>query len=285
MKRKGVYSLEKEGKTAELHIYGEIYNDDVSAKNIVQEIKAMKDVSIINVYICSYGGEVAQGAAIYNALRRHKAKVKTYCDGMACSIASVIFMAGDERIMYDDGSLLMIHNAWSMGMGNANDFRKQADDLDKINQIAIEAYKAHSSLEEDEIKKLMDAETWILPKEAIEYGFATSIEKMEDTEKASQSAKLQIFNLVKAHQETTDEEENNEDDVDDVDDVEEPQEPTTEEPTEEPETDEDTSDDTEETDGDVTIEDESETEDNSDDDTDETAQEKMCSFFNAILKM
>ena len=288
------YSLEKEGKTATLNIYGDITScsDGVGVKKLSKELDAMKDVSTINVYINSYGGEVAEGLAIYNALRRHKAKIKTYCDGFACSSASVIFMAGEERIMYES-SLLMIHNAWSFCMGNANALRKQADDLEKITQASVEAYKAHSSLEEDEIKKLMDEETWILPEEAIEYGFATGIEKTEDTEKASQSARLQIFNLVKTHQETTDEDDK--DDVDDVDnDVDEPQEPTDDEtngeepqePTEEPETDEENSDDTDETDGDVTIEDESETEDNSDDDDkDAEATQKMCSFFNAILKM
>jgi ATP-dependent Clp protease protease subunit len=286
------YSLEKEGKTATLNIYGDItsYGDGVGVKKLSKELDAMKDVSTINVYINSYGGEVAEGLAIYNALRRHKAKIKTYCDGFACSSASVIFMAGEERIMYES-SLLMIHNAWSLVMGNANELRKQADDLEKITQASVEAYKAHSSLEEDEIKKLMDEETWILPEEAIEYGFATSIEKTEENEKASQCARLQIFNLVKAHQETVDEED--EKDVDDVDNDVDETEPTddesnddeSQEPTEEPDTDEDNSDDTDETDGDETTEDESETEDNSDDDKDEEAAQKMCGFFNAILKM
>ena len=71
-----------------------------------------ESIEQINVYIIPYGGEVAEGLAIYNALKRHKAKVTTYVDGFACSIASVIFAVGDERIM-SDTSLLMIHNAWT----------------------------------------------------------------------------------------------------------------------------------------------------------------------------
>ena len=70
----------------------------------------------------------------------------------------------------------MIHNAWSWGSGNANDFRKMADDLDKITQPSIEAYKSVSTISEDEIKQLMDDETWITAEKALEYGFATDVE-------------------------------------------------------------------------------------------------------------
>lgn len=194
------YSLVKNEQTATLNIYGDItsypwYEGDVSLNNLSKQLDEMGDVSQINVYINSYGGEVAEGLAIYNALKRHKAKVTTYCDGFACSIASVIFMAGDERIM-NESSLLMIHNAWTFAEGNAQALRKQADDLEKITQASVEAYKAHSSLSEDEIKALMDAESWILPSEAIEYGFATKIEKTENS-KASQNSMFKLFEMVK----------------------------------------------------------------------------------------
>lgn len=202
-KNKNFFSLVKEKQTATLNIYGDItswpwLDTDVSAANLSKQLEALGDVEQIDVYINSYGGEVAEGLAIYNALRRHKAKVTTYCDGFACSIASVIFMAGDERIM-NESSLLMIHNAWTMAVGNSAELRKQADDLEKITQASVEAYKAHSSLSEKEIKKLMDNESWILPEEALSYGFATTIDKTEN-EKASQSAWLQLFSIIKAHQ-------------------------------------------------------------------------------------
>ena len=176
MKRQ-YFSMTTSKDTATINIYGDItscpwFEGDTSAGGLAKQLEALGDVSNINVYINSYGGEVAEGLAIYNALKRHKAKVKTYCDGFACSIASVIFMAGEERVM-NESSLLMIHNAWNYAAGNAEQLRKQADDLDKINQGAINAYKANSTLSEEEIKTLMDAESWILPTEAVEYGFAT----------------------------------------------------------------------------------------------------------------
>lgn len=202
--RKNYYSMTQSGNSATINIYGDITSfpwleGDVSANKLSKQLDELNDVSEINVYINSYGGEVAEGLAIYNALKRHKAKVKTYCDGFACSIASVIFMAGEERIM-NESSLLMIHNAWSFVQGNAEELRKQADDLEKITQASVTAYKAHSTLSEEEIKDLMDKETWILPEEATEWGFATAIEKTEKSN-ASQNAKMSLLDIIKQHRE------------------------------------------------------------------------------------
>lgn len=283
------FSLEKQNQTATINIYGditswELYDTDVSAATLSKQLEALGDVEQIDVFINSYGGEVAEGLAIYNALRRHKAKITTYCDGFACSIASVIFMAGDERVM-NEASLLMIHNAWTYAAGNAEELRKQADDLEKITQASVEAYKAHSSLSEEEIKALMDAETWILPSEALEYGFATKVDKTEN-KNASQSSFKQLMEIIKAHQEAE-----AEDDDDDG-------EPTTEEPTTEEPTDDDgeepTTDDGEEEtneEGEEGEEPETEEEPTDDDESEngdeleESAQQMLSGFFSAILKM
>ena len=196
------YALETNGKEVDIYIFGDItswewYENDVSSYTLSKELQALDpDIELINVHINSYGGEVAEGLAIYNLLRNHKAKVRTYCDGFACSSASVVFMAGDERIM-NSASLLFIHNAWTCACGNANDFRKQADDLDKITQASINAYMQNVNITEDKLKELLDAETWILPDEALEMGFATSIVGETATGKAAASARKVLFSLVK----------------------------------------------------------------------------------------
>lgn len=193
---KPYYQLTTNGPEASLAIYGDITSlpyteSDVSAYNLSAKIAELQDVSRISVYINSYGGEVKEGLAIYNALKRHPAQVVTYCDGMACSIASVIFMAGDIRIM-NKASLLMIHNAWTYAEGNAEELRKQADDLEKITSASIAAYMTNVNLSKPKLKALMDAETWLTPKEALRYGFASQIEAAE-TGAPSQSAKKRIF--------------------------------------------------------------------------------------------
>lgn len=285
-KNKKFFSLVKEKQTATLNIYGDItswpwLDTDVSAANLSKQLEALGDVEQIDVYINSYGGEVAEGLAIYNALRRHKAKVTTYCDGFACSIASVIFMAGDERIM-NESSLLMIHNAWTMAVGNSAELRKQADDLEKITQASVEAYKSHSSLSEEEIKNLMDNETWILPEEALSYGFATTVDRTEN-EKASQSAWLQLFNIIKAHQEKEDnEDEEPENDLDD----EEQEDPDKDDKEPDTSSDDESEDKTE----DESEEDEQDKEEKSEEEEDPETDEEpeptqlWSGFFNALIK-
>ena len=117
-------------------------------------------------------------------------KVTTYCDGFACSAASVVFMAGEERVM-NEASLLLIHNAWTYGQGNAADFRKQAEDLDKITQASIKSYMRHVNISEEKLKGMMDEETWITAEDAKEMGFATKVLE-EKVEEAKQSAMQSI---------------------------------------------------------------------------------------------
>ena len=157
---KKYYALETSGMTADLYIFGDITSypwkeKDKDAYSIVKELSELK-ADTINVHINSYGGEVSEGLAIHNCLKNSTAKIVTYCDGFACSAASVVFMAGDERIM-NEASLLLIHNAWTYASGNAEEFRKQAEDLEKITQASVNAYMSRVNISEEELKKLADA--------------------------------------------------------------------------------------------------------------------------------
>lgn len=172
--------------SAELFIYGDItsykwYEDDVCAYDMAKELESLGGKNL-KVRINSYGGEVAQGLAIYNLLKTYEGEVTTLCDGFACSAASVIFMAGRNRVM-PKSSLLMIHNAWTYAAGDANELRKIAEQIEKITQPSIEVYKSVSNLNEERIKQMMDDETWITADEALSYGFATEI--VEDSPKQS----------------------------------------------------------------------------------------------------
>lgn len=201
---KKYYSLATENNEANINIYGDItswewFESDVSSYTLSKELEGL-DVDTINVYINSYGGEVAEGLAIYNVLKRHKAKIKTFCDGFAASIASVIFMAGDERIM-SNASLLFIHNAWTYAAGNANELRKTADDLETMTQASINAYMNHVNITEEELKEMLDAETWITPQDALNMGFATAIINDNTSKNPNQSIKKKLMQqLVKAQE-------------------------------------------------------------------------------------
>ena len=198
---KRYYSLveSSENDTADLYIFGDIssygqwWDDDPdrSAYNIVKELQAVNAANI-NVHINSYGGDVSEGLAIYNTLRTSGKNIVTICDGFACSAASVVFMAGSKRVM-SPASLLMIHNAWTFAMGNSEELRKQADDLETITQASVEAYKLAANISEDEIKELMDKETWILPEDAKAYGFATDIDDDDEDDREPQQSAFRMI--------------------------------------------------------------------------------------------
>ncbi|WP_193708399.1 head maturation protease, ClpP-related [Alkalibaculum sporogenes] len=176
--------------TTEVSIFGDITSwrwieSDVSAFSFKKELDAVETPNI-DVHIDSYGGEVAEGLAIYNMLKNSGKNVTTIVDGFACSIASVIFMAGSKRIM-NTGSLLMWHNPWTYTAGNANELEKEIAGLRKMEESSIKIYKEGSNLEESTIKDIMDAETWITEDEALEWGIATS--KIESAAKQSLESK------------------------------------------------------------------------------------------------
>lgn len=196
------YQLAKHENTATLHIFGDIvddvYDDGVCALSFAYELEQLGEVDSIDVYINSYGGSVAQGFSIYNQLKNHPAKIRTICNGFACSIASVIFLAGDERIM-QGASLLMIHNPFCMTMGNASELRKTADDLDKMAQVSIDLYCQATGLDESTIKDMMDKETWLSASDALELGFATNVENKNEVDeplRIVQSVRTNLINKI-----------------------------------------------------------------------------------------
>ena len=138
-----------------------------------------------------------EGTAIYSQLRRHKAKKIVHIDGFACSIASLIAMAGDEIIIAPN-ALMMIHNAWTYAVGNSRELRKAADDLDKINAAQRSAYllKSGDKLSEDKLIELMDAESWLNAEDCIKYGLADQIgEEAVDMTEANEKMQKAIDGL------------------------------------------------------------------------------------------
>lgn len=166
---------------AELLIFGDIGEswwdeESITAKSVAKDLAALKGRPL-TVRINSYGGSVADGIAIYNALRRHAqgATVTTSNDGVAMSAASLIFMAGDEREMAEN-ALFMVHAPWSVTIGNAVDLRESADVLDKYSAAMSSSY-ARSALSEDEIIGLLTdgQDHFYTAAEAELAGFATRI--------------------------------------------------------------------------------------------------------------
>lgn len=173
--------LEAGGDTAELYLYGVIrqaypWEDDtvcISAQRVLNQLQGLKGKNI-NVHINSGGGDVFESIAICNLFKQHDGEVNMYIDSRAGSGASVIVTAGKNVYMYRN-CMQMIHNAWAYAAGNAKQLRKVADDLDKISEAACESYKTKFVGTDEELKQLLDEETWLTAKECVALGLCTQI--------------------------------------------------------------------------------------------------------------
>ncbi|MBJ8038404.1 Clp protease ClpP, partial [Bacillus cereus] len=164
--------------SADFYIYGDIINNtgwkwddsDIMPDDVKNILGQLDDKSNLNIYVNSGGGSVFAGLAIYNMLKRNKAQKTVYVDGVAASIASVIALAGD-RVVVPSNAFLMIHKPWTISAGNANDFRKMAEDLDHIESGILNVYKENlkDGIGMEEIQQLVDAETWLSGEEAKKY--------------------------------------------------------------------------------------------------------------------
>ena len=163
----------KAGETADIYIFDEIGTYGVTAQEFISEIKDLKDMPI-NIRINSLGGDVFDGMAMYNVIKRREYKTTVYIEGIAASIATIIALGADEVIMAEN-SLFMIHNAWGGTSGEAKDMRKTAQTLDKITSELTDIYVKKTGLSYDALAEMMDEETWLNAEEAFRLGFIDTI--------------------------------------------------------------------------------------------------------------
>ncbi|MGY0378299.1 head maturation protease, ClpP-related [Providencia sp. PROV170] len=173
-----------------LDVIGEDYwGEGVTAKRISGALRAIGSNDVV-VNINSPGGDMFEGLAIYNLLRAHSGKVTVNILGIAASAASIIAMAGDE-IHMGRGAFLMIHNCWSIGVGNRHDFAKLAADLEPFDKSMADICVARSGQSESVVRKLMDDETYIASSDAIAKGFADGLlaaDEINDGDESPQAA-------------------------------------------------------------------------------------------------
>ena len=166
----------KTDNSADLYLYGDIVaddgykwgNDDKCPSDVIDALKECENVNEINLHINSAGGNVFAGFAIYNILGRCKARINTFIDGCAASIASVIALAGDT-IHMPSNSFMMIHYPYIYTEGNADELRDAASNLDTLSEQLIDIYVKKSEKTADEFKDSMKAETWFSAAEAAKW--------------------------------------------------------------------------------------------------------------------
>lgn len=165
-----------EQRVTEVYVYGEIGGWGITASQLLQELLALDDgVSPIVVAFNSGGGDLFEGLAMHNALSRLGERCTARVDALAASAASIA-ACGAHRVVIAANAMLMIHNPWTHNSGDADTFRRVADILDQTLEAIISAYKSKApGIDEDELRRLLDAETWLTAAEAVELGLADEI--------------------------------------------------------------------------------------------------------------
>lgn len=176
---------------AEIFIYDEIGWFGLTAQDFVNELRQI-DRDRIALHLNSPGGEVFDGIAIYNALRDHPAEVTVCIDSLAASIASVIAMAGDRIRMARNGQM-MIHDALTMTIGNAEDHAKATEMLSRTSDTIADTYAQRAGGTAAAWRKIMKAETWYTAKEALDAGL---IDEISGTSSSKDDWDLSIFNYA-----------------------------------------------------------------------------------------
>jgi len=170
--------------SAEILIYGAIgdfWGDSISAKEFVKAMKELPDtVANLDIRLNSPGGDVFDGFAIYNVLKRHKAKKTVYIDGMAFSIASIIALAGDEIVM-GEGAQYMIHLPWTWAAGNKIELMTTIERLESIEEELVGIYHRRTKLDKNELRDLLAKETYLTATEAVDMGFVDRAMESEET--------------------------------------------------------------------------------------------------------
>jgi ATP-dependent Clp protease, protease subunit len=172
--------------------------EGVTAKRIGAALRSIGPRDVV-VNVNSPGGDFFEGVAIYNLLREHRGKVTVRVMGLAASAASIIAMAGDELLM-GDGAFLMIHNAWTIAIGNRHDLADAAERLAPFDSAMADVYANRSGISRVEVQAMMDREVWLGAADAIDMGFADGLMDGSDVTKdeGARTAERRALAMVEA---------------------------------------------------------------------------------------
>lgn len=184
------FNLARNGDTASIYIYDVISADwGVSALSVIEALNQAGDAQTLNIHINSPGGDVFEGRAIMAAISAYRGKTVAKIDSLCASAATSIALACNE-IEMSDGAFFMIHNASGMAWGDKTALRETANVLEKIEGAIVNDYTTRTGKDEQEIRDLMQAETWFTALEALEYGF---IDRIADKTTAKNTWNLSAF--------------------------------------------------------------------------------------------
>lgn len=191
------FSVKQSGREATIFVYdviGEDYYGGVSAKTFAQSLASL-DVDTIHLRINSPGGDVFDGVAMGQALLEHPAKVIAHIDGQAASAATRLSAAADE-VEIAAGAFYMIHNAWTIAIGNAQDLTKTAKLLNDVDETIVNDYINKTGQDAQQIRDWMAATTWFNAQDAVKYKFADRLADSSNSTNAKNTWDLSAYDNV-----------------------------------------------------------------------------------------
>lgn len=163
---------------ADIYVYGTIGSDwwDEDSKSASDFAKELEEANgeDVTIHVNSCGGNVFDAHAMSELLRSYKGRTTASIEGIAASAASFFALTAD-RVLMNPSALLMIHNPYALCQGEAEDMRKTADMLDKVRGTIVEQYVRKTGLNAEDVETMMDAETWMDAKQALEDGFVDEL--------------------------------------------------------------------------------------------------------------
>jgi ATP-dependent Clp protease protease subunit len=188
------FRAEMVGGRGSLYVYDVIGEDwwtggGVTAKSVQQALDGMKGATALDIYINSPGGDIYEAKAIFSQLQRFTGEKVVHVDGIAASAATYIAMVGDRIITARDATW-MIHEVWTLAMGNAAALRETADLLDKENGTYAERYATRTKQSVEDVRAWMAAETWMNATEAKARGFTDEISEATASDESADVAAL-----------------------------------------------------------------------------------------------
>lgn len=171
-----MFRIEAKADHTEIDIFGDIgeswFSEGHTIQSVKNQIKGIKGNIVVN--LSSLGGSVNHGLGIHDILSAHKGHVTVKIIGATASSGTIVAMAG-SKIEMSENALFLVHNAWTYTLGNADELRKQAEDLDKFDDRLVHIYTSKTGKSEEEIRSLMKEDRWIDANEALEYGFVDEV--------------------------------------------------------------------------------------------------------------
>lgn len=180
------WNVKTEGNTSQIDLFGYVGGskeggfwepEGFNEKEFLEEIRSIPNDNVLNISINSTGGSVFTALSIYALLKAHKGAINIRIDGVAMSAATIISSVPNAKVVMPKGSMMMIHKVSSLAIGTADDMRKTADDMEAIENNILDIYAEKTGKTVDEIKPLVDAETYFTAAEAVEFGIADELDE------------------------------------------------------------------------------------------------------------